>query len=189
MMWITVRTDNRPLVSGVIAATRQSGNDERGATVKKTWLVTTSAALLVGGVIAAAPALARINDSGPTSTHSSAALGEKPVAVDRVSWAGSKRFMQVQSGKVRGGAVTLTVRPAKKVILGESFETRPLPGPYTEVTLVRNARILMLDGESGTPETFVATLGKRTAQQRGEAFDITFDTHGKAALVEWLYVP
>jgi len=104
-------------------------------------------------------------------------------------WTGTKKFMQVQSGQINGGVVTLTVRPAKKVILGESFETQPLAGPYTEVALGAQARILLLDGESGTAESFVGALGTRTAQQLGEGFDITFDTEGKVALVEWLYTP
>jgi len=104
-------------------------------------------------------------------------------------WAGTKQFMQVQSGRVSGGAVTLQVRPAKKVTLGESFETQPIPGPYTTATVPGSARILSLDGESGSPEAFVGTLGTRTAQQRGEAFDITFDATGTITLIEWLYVP
>jgi len=161
--------------------------------MRKTWLAVLGSAVLVSGVIAAGPTMTRFTGSGTsgaaTGVGAGAATDAKPVAVDRTSWAGTKQFMQVQTGRVSGGAAILKVRPAKKVILGESFETAPIPGPYTEVTVPGNARILMLDGESGLPATFVAALGKRTAQQRGEAFDITFDAHGKVTLVEWLYVP
>jgi len=157
--------------------------------MKKTWFAMTGAALLVGGVVAAGPTLARLNESGNASNGAATAAEENLVADNRVSWAGAKKFMEVRSGRVSNGVVTLKVRPAKKVILGESFETRPIPGPFTEVTVPRTARILMLDGESGTPEVFAAMLGERTAAQRGEAFDITFDAKGKVALVEWLYVP
>jgi len=159
--------------------------------MKKSWVAMAGAAVFVSGVIAAGPILARLNDPGPVGTGAGAAssLGTRPVSVDRSTWAGAKQFMQVESGHVSGGLVTLNVRPAKKVVLGESFETEPIPGPYTEVTVKTNARILLLDGESGTAESFVGDLGKRAAKDRGEAFDITFDASGKVTLVEWLYVP
>jgi len=158
--------------------------------MRRMWLAVTGTALLVGGVIAAGPAMAGLNELGSTTTAGAASAPHaKPAAVDRKTPAGAKQFMQVQSGRVRGGVVTLKVRPAKKVILGESFETEPIPGPFSEVTLEPNARILMLDGESGAPETFVDILAKRSADQRVEAFDITFDEEGEVSLVEWLYVP
>jgi len=158
--------------------------------VRKTWLAMMGAAALVSGVVAAGPALARLNDSAPAAPGAAAAAPTevKPVAADRRSWAGTKQFMQVESAQARGGVVTLKVRPAKKETLGESFETKPIAGPYVAVTVQKNARILLLDGESGTPETFAGALGKRTARQRGEAFDITFAADGKVTLVEWLYV-
>lgn len=110
-------------------------------------------------------------------------------AVSRPPWSGTKQFMQVQSGQAGGGTVTLKVRPAKKVVVGESFETQPIPGPYSEVTVRADARILSLDGESGAPGSFVDALGRRTAQQRAEAFDVTFDATGEVTLIEWLYAP
>lgn len=159
--------------------------------MKKTWFTVAGAAVVVSGVIVAGPVLARLNEPGPASVGAGAAasLGVRPVAVDRPSWAGTKRFMQVENGRVNGSTVTLKVRPAKKVVLGESFETEPIPGPFTEVTVRENARILLLDGESGSADSFVGALGKRTVQQRGEAFDVTFDAAGKVTRVDWLYVP
>jgi len=121
------------------------------------------------------------SNPGPPAGSAAASLSR--------SWSGAKQFMEVQSGQVTGGMVTLKVRPAKKVILGESFETQPIAGPYTDVTVGANARILSLDGESGMPSAFVEALGRRTANERGEGFDITFGADGKVTLVEWLYVP
>lgn len=162
--------------------------------MKKTWFALTSTALLVTGVVAAGPALARLSEStagtgGPSATEPGAASRPASSTAAKPRWAGTKQFLEVRSGATRNGVVTLAARPAKKVILGESFETQPIPGPYTDVTLVPNARILLLDGESGTPEAFLEDLRKRPADQRSEAFDLTFNAKGQVTQVEWLYVP
>jgi hypothetical protein len=56
------------------------------------------------------------------------------------------------------------------------------------VVLLPNARILLLDGESGTAESFVGALKQRSASQSHEGFDITFDARGRVSQVDWLYV-
>lgn len=63
-----------------------------------------------------------------------------------------------------------------------------LPWPR-DLAVVPNARILLVDGESGSPEPFVDDLGKRKPDQRVEGFDITFDAQGRVTQIDWLYVP
>ncbi|MFI6101890.1 hypothetical protein ACIA8G_40605 [Lentzea sp. NPDC051213] len=112
-----------------------------------------------------------------------------PPAVKPPSWKNKTEFMQVESGAVRGNTVFLKVRPAKKRILGESFDTVSIPGPYTEVAMATPSRALFLNGESGDPKVLVDDLKKRSASDANAAFDITFDQNGKVTTVEWLYVP
>ncbi len=104
-------------------------------------------------------------------------------------WAGSTQFMEVRSAEVRDGALHLEVRPATRVSLGESFETEPIPGPYTDVACADPCRIRHLDGRSDSRAEFLDGLQNRTQSQRVEAFDITFDGTGAVKLIEWLYVP
>lgn len=106
-----------------------------------------------------------------------------------VRWANSTQFMQVQSGTIQGGALMLTVRPAKKRELGESFETVSIPGPFLQVTVHEDAVISRLGGKADSQAGFVTALRSRTAHQRGEAFDVTFDDYGRAFEIKWLYVP
>jgi hypothetical protein len=75
--------------------------------------------------------------------------------------------MEIQSGQSRSGLVSLQVRPAQKRVLGESFETVTVPGPYAEVAVTANARILHLGGESGTPDAFVVALADRNPNRPG----------------------
>jgi hypothetical protein len=125
--------------------------------------------------------------------------GRKPkaMAVPKPRWRNSKQFQEVKSGRItENGLVALWVRPARKEILGESFRTVPVPGPYTEVLLTEHARILLLDGESGSPDTFAQDLAHRKANrpghvspdQRQEGFTLTYDANGRVSQVDWLYV-
>jgi hypothetical protein len=119
-----------------------------------------------------------------------------PPTPDAPRWTSSTQFMEIQSGQVRDGRVYLKVRPAEKRILGEGFETVTIAGPFSEVALTVDARVLHLDGESGTVEVFVEDLAKRDpnrpdhvqADQRKEGFDLTFDSEGRVTQVDWLYV-
>jgi hypothetical protein len=105
--------------------------------------------------------------------------------------------MEIKSGALRDGVVHLEVRPAAKKVLGESFETEILPGPYFDAVMTANARVIHLDGESGTAEAFVIDLAERspnrpnhvTPDERQEGFDLTFDGQGRVTQVDWAYVP
>ena len=171
---------------------------------RRKWYVAGGLALGAGMLVtavAANAATARVNpsrtaaddkavavDSGQqgAASHDAGRLDVNTTAGSGRSWAKSTQFMEIRSGQTRDGRVYLKVRPAKKRILGESFETVPVPGPYTEVAVTQNARILHLDGESGTPDAFVLDLRKR--DNRVEGFDLTFDRKGRVTQVDWLYV-
>jgi hypothetical protein len=104
--------------------------------------------------------------------------------------------MEIQGGQARNGQVYVQVRPAGKEILGESFETITIPGPYTDVAFAAHTRIRRLDGATETPEAFIADLARRDPNrpdhvqpdQRKEGFDLTFDDQGRVTQIDWLYV-
>ena len=164
--------------------------------MKRNILVAAGAAVLVTGVVAGGVAFAHTRFAKPAPVPAAATVPPSATPPSPPStqptktgtaWAGSTRFMEIKDGAVRGGTVVLNVRPAKKVPLGESFSTEPIPGPFTEVTMANPSRALLLDGESGSPEVFVDMLKKRTKDQVGEGFNVIFDRQGKVTTVEWLY--
>ena len=165
----------------------------------KNWYTLALGAGVLVTAVAVAPAIARVNHGRTAAPEAPAAAARQSTTSDDAKhngigaqadpgrqWAKSKRFMEIQSGRTRDGGVYLKVRPAKKRILGESFETVPVPGPYTEVVVAGNARILHLDGESGTADAFVLDLASRDNPVEG--FDLTFDGRGQVTRVDWLYV-
>jgi hypothetical protein len=161
--------------------------------------VTALSVVLLGGAAAAGAVVVDRGwlGAGPQpAVQPSTATPTPTPTPDGRRWAGSTQFMEIQRGQVRDGRVYLRIRPAKKEILGESFATVTIPGPYTEVTLADNARIVKLDGGTSTPEAFVADLARRDPNrpnhvqpdQRKEGFDVTFDREGRVTRVNWLYV-
>jgi hypothetical protein len=162
---------------------------------KDLWLGAASATLaaaVVGGALVAVPMMVRHTENrAETRTTNTGGLspgsGGTSAATAPARWASSTQFMEIRSGQVRNGAVQLEVRPAGKKPLGESFETVPIPGPFSTVTLVEHARILHMDGESGSPEVLVDDLAKRSDRQEG--FTLHFDRAGRVTEVDWEYVP
>ena len=119
---------------------------------------------LLSGPAASVPALSR-SVEGQTPTPSATVVPEACSAR-----AGTTQFMEISSGVHRDGSVYLGARLARKEILGESFETVPTPGPYTEVEMPADgSRQLLLNGGSGTAESLVQALGSRTEAQVGRA--------------------
>lgn len=144
------------------------------------------------------PAASRPTRASAPSRPAPASTTSRPAATSAVPpaaksaagrWARSTQFMQIREARARDGALVLTVRPARKRVLGESFETVSIPGPYTEVTVHEDAQIRTLAGTPRPHGAFSTDLAARTAQQRGEAFNVTFDEQGRAFEVDWLYRP
>ena len=103
-------------------------------------------------------------------------------------WRG-KQFMQISGFEYQAGDAILFVRPARKEVLGESFETKPIEGPYSQVMLLKDARILTLDGESGTTEAFIKVYANLSRTRQAEGFDLTFNDEGDVVEIEWLFNP
>jgi hypothetical protein len=146
------------------------------------------------------PTASGTTTASTTAADQSSAPAPRPAesgpADPGLRWANSTQFMEIRRGTQQAGETHLEIRPAKKVVLGESFATEVIPGPYYDVTMTATARVLHLDGESGTAEAFLTDLARRdphrhnhvTPDQRQEAFDVTFDRRGRVTRVDWLYV-
>lgn len=179
------------------------------STTRKVLIAACATAAVATGCGAGPDTTARATDRSPAGAAPSAAGGTPSAASTPAAsrpapaspstsppgdgaarrWADSTQFLEVREARTRDGVLLLTVRPARKRVLGESFETVPVPGPYTEVTVHEHARIVTVAGTPRAHEAFPVDLAARTARQRGEAFDVTFDDQGRVFEVEWLYVP
>jgi hypothetical protein len=103
-------------------------------------------------------------------------------------WAGSTQFLQIKSARKKGDVTYLKVRPAEKEMLGESFETVTIGGPWTEVVMSALASNVPLGGDPGDADALRSSLRKRPASEVDEGFDISFFGNGEVKDVTWLYV-
>jgi hypothetical protein len=189
------------------ASTVRARGDQRRR--RQSIAVTAVSVLLLGGAAVgvavnrghrdtAPPPAAQTSTPQPSTTGPAEPSSTPPSSSSSsdTRWVNSKQFMEIRIGQIRNGQLYLEVRPAKKELLGESFETVTIPGPYTEVVLTTNARIWRINGTMDTPEVFLAELARRDPNrpnhaqpdQRKEGFDLTFDGQGRVTRVDWLYV-
>ena len=103
------------------------------------------------------------------------------------TWKDSTQFLQIKSARKVGETTYLRVRPAEKEYLGESFETKTIPGPWIEVVMSALANNVPIDAETGDADALRTMLSKRSASQVKEGFDITFAGNGQVSEVTWLY--
>jgi hypothetical protein len=113
------------------------------------------------------------------------AASASPLPPGGARWAGHDQFMQVQRAAVVGGRLVLSVRVATKRDLGESFETVPGPGPFTDVAASPNVVVKKLDGTTQPAATFLTDLARR--KNPVEAFTVRFGPDGLVTSIDWLY--
>ncbi|GIJ66992.1 Hsp70 family protein [Virgisporangium ochraceum] len=130
--------------------------------------------------------------SGPPASQSSSGPAD-PDASPGQQWADSRQFMEISSGQVRGDTVLLTVRPATKNHLGESWETIPGTGPFVEVAASADGRAIRVPndprGPTSTMERLVRDLRERDPDDVEEGFTVTFSALGLVQQVEWEFNP
>jgi hypothetical protein len=132
---------------------------------------------------------AKKTDGGSTGKQSAPKTTTKTRSgTDECGWKSEKRFAQVK-GFINGTTVTLFLQAAEKEPVGEGFETEPLDVPQCSAEMTEDARVLTVANESSTPQEFVEVVADRSAFDRDEGFDVTFDAQGRITEVRWLYVP
>ncbi|WP_199439356.1 hypothetical protein [Umezawaea beigongshangensis] len=136
----------------------------------------------------------RSSGSGPAVTGDAKKGAPKTTTKSTTSetrecdWRSEKRFAQV-TGLENGTTVTLVLQAAEKRPLGEGFETEPLDVPRCSAQMTGDARVLTVAGGSSTPREFVEAVADRSASDREEGFDLTFDGSGRITEVRWSHVP
>jgi hypothetical protein len=125
----------------------------------------------------------------PAATTTTAADTEsEQAAPPSKPWAGTTQFMQIERARDANGTMFLNVRRAEKEILGESFETVTIEGPWTEVAMAVDAVNVPLKRVGVKAKELVVALQQRSFSQLKEGFDITFNEKGEISKVKWLYV-
>jgi len=124
----------------------------------------------------------------PADTPTEASTDDDLATAPANKWAGSTQFMQIERARDANGTTFLNVRRAEKEILGESFETVTIEGPWTEVAMSTDAVNVPLKRVGVPVKSLVVALQRRTSSQLKEGFDITFNKQGEIIKVKWLYV-
>ena len=143
-------------------------------------LVVLVAGLGAGGFLLRQPPADR-----PAPPAASAAPSPSPAAPGGARWAGQEQFMEVQAAGLRSGRLVLSVRVATKQDLGESFETVPGTGPFTEVEAGAGVVVTKQDGTTQSAAGFVTDLPRR--QNPVEGFTVRFGADGLVSSIDWLY--
>ncbi|WP_158621573.1 hypothetical protein [Streptomyces triticirhizae] len=141
-------------------------------------------------------------DASPSASPSpSASSSPSPSASeDAAPWAGSEQFAQIEDAWTSDGVNYLSVRPARKEAVTESYEAWlviPSEGPFTTVPLAEDATVLLsapLTDEahpsSHSPTEFVSLLATLPSSTRTHVgYDLSFDGAGRVTTVESLYTP
>lgn len=135
--------------------------------------------------------------SGGGSQDSQAPTGE-------TRWAGTKQFVTIDKAWTEDGVTHLSVRPARKKVITrfDNWQIIPGKGPFTTVTMTKEARILLTaqvrgDDPSGVRDSaplpysqaeFVTLLKQMDPSlSAGIGYDLSFDGEGRVTKVQSLY--
>ncbi|MEU5654899.1 hypothetical protein ABZ802_04665 [Streptomyces sp. NPDC047737] len=136
--------------------------------------------------------------SGATPSSAGAAPEVTPSA-GVAPWAGTKQFVQIDDARTSGGVTYLSVRPAQKKAHPqfEAWVIVPGEGPYTEVPMAKDAKVLLSVplGDAKHPASysqadFVTRLATRSPSAPALfGFDLSFDGEGRVTRLQSLYTP
>lgn len=138
--------------------------------------------------------------AAPDATPSSAGAAPKATpSADAAPWAGTKQFVQIDDARTSDGVTYLSVRPAQKKAHPqfEAWVIVPGDGPYTEVPMTKDAKVLLSVplGDAKHPASysqadFVTRLATRSPSAPALfGFDLSFDGEGRVTRLQSLYTP
>jgi hypothetical protein len=171
------------LALSLVALTGCSGEgDGRAAATAPVTSATPSAA-----ADETAPSTAQEGGADPGSTSSTSAA----------PWAGTKQFVQIDDARADGGRTYLSVRTAQKKAHPkfEAWVIVPGEGPYTEVAMAEDAKVLLSvplgdekHASSYSQAEFVSRLTARPSSARSPlGYDVSFDGEGRVTRLQSLY--
>ncbi|MFM9703748.1 hypothetical protein [Streptomyces galilaeus] len=144
-------------------------------------------------------------DGGQKSAEPAAAAKETSASAGQAAFAGTQQFVTIGKAWTEGGLTRLSVRPAEKKVNTQfdTWEIIPGTGPFTTVTMTKDARVLLAcpvrDEVAGTsraeplpysPTRFVTLLNQMdSGLQDGIGYDLVFDGAGQVTSLKSLYRP
>ncbi|MFD6279216.1 hypothetical protein ACFWFI_27175 [Streptomyces sp. NPDC060209] len=172
------------LAVSLVALTGCSSESEGQASATAPVASTTSSATSDESVPTTAPG----GGADPDGTSSSA--GAAP-------WAGTKQFVQIDDARTGDGRTYLSVRPAQKKAHAqfEAWVIVPGEGPYTEVRMAEDAKVLLSvplgDGKHASSYSQAEFVSRLTAQSSSArsllGYDLSFDGEGRVTRLQSLY--
>jgi hypothetical protein len=112
-------------------------------------------------------------------------------------WAGTKQFVQIDDARTSDGRTYLSVRPAQKKAHTqfEAWVIVPGEGPYTEVRMAEDAKVLLSvplgdekHASSYSQAEFVSRLTAQSSSARSLlGYDLSFDGEGRVTRLQSLY--
>lgn len=146
-----------------------------------------------------ADAPAPVTPATPSASDGEADPDDTPPSAGTAPWAGTKQFVQIDGARTADGRTYLSVRTAEKKphTRFEAWVIIPGEGPYTEVRMAEDAKVLLSvplgDGKhaaSYSQAEFVSRLTARSASPRPLlGFDLSFDGEGRVTRLKSLYTP
>ncbi|WP_254394559.1 hypothetical protein [Streptomyces sp. AC512_CC834] len=152
---------------------------------------------------AAAPVTSATPSASAGKTAPTTAPGGAADPVDTSSstsaapWAGTKQFVQIDDARTGDDGTYLSVRPAQKKPHPqfEAWVIVPGEGPYTEVRMAEDAKVLLSvplgDGKHAASYSQAEFVSRLTAQSSSArplvGYDLSFDGKGRVTRLQSLY--
>ncbi|MEU3143751.1 MULTISPECIES: hypothetical protein [unclassified Streptomyces] len=142
---------------------------------------------------------ASADETAPTTTPGGGADPDGTSSTGAAPWAGTKQFVQIDDARTGDGRTYLSVRPAEKKAHTQ-FEAGvivPGEGPYTEVPMAEDAKVLLSvplgdakHAASYSRAEFVSRLTAQSSSARSLlGYDLSFDGEGRVTRLQSLYTP
>ncbi len=142
----------------------------------------------------------RLDETAPTTAPAGGTDPDgTPSSTSAAPWAGTKQFVQIEDARTSDGRTYLSVRPAQKKAHTqfEAWVIVPGEGPYTEVRMAEDAKVLLSvplgDGKHASSYSQAEFVSRLTAQPSTArsllGYDLSFDGEGRVTRLQSLYTP
>ncbi|MEV8123053.1 hypothetical protein AB0P07_02835 [Streptomyces sp. NPDC085944] len=138
-------------------------------------------------------------NAAPASGDGTGSDGAASSTTGTASWAGTKKFVQIDGVRTGDGRTYLSVRPAEKEIHPkfDAWVITPGEGPFTEVPLAEDARVLLSvplgDETKAAPYSQAEFADRLTAESPSAraaiGYDLSFDGQGQVIRLQSLPMP
>ncbi|KUO19712.1 hypothetical protein [Streptomyces dysideae] len=146
-----------------------------------------------------AAATAPVTSATPSASADETAPDGTSASPSAAPWAGTKQFVQIEDARTGDGQTYLSVRPAQKKAHTqfEAWVIVPGEGPYTEVPMAEDAKVLLSvplgdekHASSYSQAEFVSRLTAQSSSARSlVGYDLSFDGEGRVTRLQSLYTP